>query len=257
MGLDTRFPFVRSVRWLEEVDSTNELARRMLATETLETPALIWADRQTRGRGQRSNSWWSDAGSLTATVVLDPRAIGLTLAQESKAALTVASVVVDAIKSLYLDCRPGIRWPNDIEILGRKLGGILPERVETCDGPRLLIGIGLNVRTSLENAPSEVNRMAATLTDWAEIVPSTAPIPDLLAVILERLADALAVLVRDGTDLVEVWNHLDTLTGAAVRVEVGSSVIEGVGAGIDDSGGLRIVRDGEVRIIHAGRVLRD
>ena len=84
MRLDSRFPFVRAILRFDELDSTSDLARRILEKEPLDTPALIWADRQTRGRGQRDNTWWSDEGSLTATLVLDPRAIGLTLARESK-----------------------------------------------------------------------------------------------------------------------------------------------------------------------------
>ena len=57
----------------------------------------------------------------------------------------------------------GIRWPNDLECGGRKLGGVLPELVETLDGNRLLIGVGLNVQTNFEAAPEEVRAMATSL----------------------------------------------------------------------------------------------
>ena len=60
---------------------------------------------------------------------------------------------------------PGIRWPNDVEVDGRKLGGILPERVMTPNGPRVLIGIGLNVLTRVGDAPAEVGKMAVALAD--------------------------------------------------------------------------------------------
>src|SRR5437588_200910 len=65
---ESGWSFVRSVHRFAEVDSTSDRARRMLEDGSLESPALVWADRQTRGRGQRSNGWWSDEGSLTATV---------------------------------------------------------------------------------------------------------------------------------------------------------------------------------------------
>jgi BirA family biotin operon repressor/biotin-[acetyl-CoA-carboxylase] ligase len=217
---------------------------------------LVWADRQTRGRGQRTNPWWSDAGSLTATVILDPSSLGLSIAQQSKVALAVAQAVVLAIPTRYPECRPGIRWPNDIEVGGRKLGGILPERVDSPDGPRLLIGIGLNVATRLEVAPPEVRRMAATLADWDETGPSDDRIAPLLAGILGHLEGPMVALAR-GEESARAWNRLDTLAGSTVRVEVGSELIEGVADGIDDSGGLRIIQDGRPRIIHAGRVLRD
>ena len=170
-------------------------------------------------------------------MILDPRAIGLTLVQESRVALTVATSLVGAIRASYQYCRPGIRWPNDIEVGGRKLGGILPERSESADGPRLLIGIGLNVRTRLEDAPDEVRRMAATLAEWDEKVPSSDPITSLLRGILARFRYPLASLAVDGDDQPRRWNQLDQLAGSSVRVAVGPEVIEGVADGIDRSGG--------------------
>ena len=251
------FAFVRSVVRVGEVDSTSDLAKRLIVEGDLGTPALIWADRQTRGRGQRSNLWWSDVGSLTATIVLDPSSLGLAPEQEPKVALTSAVSIIEAIGSLYPACRAGIRWPNDIEVGGRKLGGILPEKVEMPTGPRLLIGIGLNVRTRLDQAPLDVRRMAATLGDWNEVPPSADPKAEMLRAILDRLEDCLKDLANSRSALVERWNRLDTLAGSTVRVEIGAEVIEAIAAGIDDSGGLRLIHQGQSRIIHAGRVLRD
>ena len=191
------------------------------------------------------------------TLVLDPPSLGLTPKQEPSVALTVAVAVIEAIDSLYPDCRPGIRWPNDIEAGGRKLGGILPERVETHDGPRLLIGIGLNVRTRLDQAPFEVRRMAATLGEWASMTAPNEPRAELLRAILDRLGGRLRDLANARAELVREWNRLDTLTGSRVRIEISGEKIEAIAAGIDDSGGLRILQNGQPRIIHAGRVLRD
>src|SRR3954454_17924932 len=74
---EPRWPLVRYAHHFGEIDSTSDQAKRMLVDGSIEAPALVWADRQTRGRGQGSNDWWSDAGSLTATVVLDPSDLGL------------------------------------------------------------------------------------------------------------------------------------------------------------------------------------
>ena len=58
--------------------------------------------------------------------------------------------MIEALDELELGSPSlGIRWPNDLEADGRKLGGILPERLETPHGRRVLIGIGLNVQTNL------------------------------------------------------------------------------------------------------------
>jgi BirA family biotin operon repressor/biotin-[acetyl-CoA-carboxylase] ligase len=257
MPVGPNFPFVRSVLHVEQVDSTSDLAKRLVLETTLELPALIWADRQTRGRGQRSSTWWSDAGSLTATVALDPTTLGLTAEQEPRVALASAVVIVEAIAGLYPGCRAGIRWPNDVEVGGLKLGGILPERVETPSGPRLLIGIGLNVQTRLADAPPEVARMAATLADWEEPHPSADPKSELLAAILGGLPAVLRSLAENHLDLARRWARLDTLAGSIVRVEAGPEPIAAVADGIDERGGLRLRTEGGVRVIHAGRILRE
>ena len=76
--------------------------------------------------------------------------------------------VIEALDDLASgDPSIGIRWPNDLEAAGRKLGGILPERVETAAGHRILIGIGLNVWTNLTHAPHDVSAMATSLAALA------------------------------------------------------------------------------------------
>jgi BirA family biotin operon repressor/biotin-[acetyl-CoA-carboxylase] ligase len=252
-----RWPFIRSVHRFHEIDSTNDQAKRMLVEGPLETPALVWADLQTRGRGQRSNEWWSDSGSLTATVVLDPSAFGLAPDLEPIVALATATAIVDAILERYPTCPAGLRWPNDVEAEGRKLGGVLPERVETRHGPRLLIGIGLNVETRLAVAPAEIRGLAATLARWDPGPYRDEPIPGMLAAILERLGPRLRDLTTDRRRLAARWNELDTLAGTRVRVEVGPEVIEGVAEGIDDLGGLILRHEGRRSVLYAGRVLRD
>ena len=94
-------------------------------------PLAVWAKSQTRGRGRGSHRWWSDAGSLTFTLAIDPAAHGLAVEHEPKLALATAVAVIEALTSSS-SVKPsiGIRWPNDLEVDGRKLGGILPERVD-------------------------------------------------------------------------------------------------------------------------------
>src|SRR5690348_9213630 len=124
-------PFIKTRVHREVVDSTSDLARQLVVEGDVACPLLVLARRQTRGRGRGDHSWWSDPGSLTFTVALDPAAHGLRAEQEPRLALASAVAVVEAI-ALRLDPgqdRPGIRWPNDVEVANRKVAGILPERV--------------------------------------------------------------------------------------------------------------------------------
>src|SRR5262249_44928450 len=143
---DRPWPFVRTMVAVEEVDSTSDHAAELVRKGSIALPLAVWARRQTRGRGRGSHSWWSDAGSLLFTLAIDPVAHRLAVAAEPKLALTAAVAILDALHELELGGPSlGIRWPNDLEAEGRKLGGLLPERVETPKGHRILIGVGLNV----------------------------------------------------------------------------------------------------------------
>lgn len=248
-------PFVRSEHHEAEVDSTNDWARRLIVDGTLgPTPALAWADGQTRGRGQGSNTWWSDEGSLTASVVVDPEALGLAIAVRPRVALGVAAAMVDAVEELAPGTFAGIRWPNDVEVAGRKLGGVLVEGVPGPAGPLLVVGFGLNVGTRLDRAPREVRAMATSLAE-AGLTPNDRAAA--LHAILGRLGPMFEALAAGDPALVATWNRLDALRGATIRVQAGPDRFTAEAAGIDPGGGLRIVRDGRAEVLHAGRILRD
>ncbi|MBX6312761.1 MAG: biotin--[acetyl-CoA-carboxylase] ligase [Isosphaeraceae bacterium] len=250
-------PFVRTVIHREVVGSTSDLARELVQAGGVELPLLGRADRQTAGRGRGSNSWWSDEGSLLFTLALDPRAHGLRTEHEPRLALAAAVAVIEALEEAgsVPAGMLGLRWPNDIEAAGRKLGGLLPERVETDAGPRLLLGIGLNVATRLEAAPEPIRRMAtsvAALAGRSEIEATM-----LLGPILARLEGVISRLARDDPGLVAQWNALDTLAGGPVRVDLGGRLITGLGQGIDPRGGLILATEGGLLHLYGGRVLRE
>lgn len=250
--------FIRTIVEREEADSTSDLARALLEGGGVELPLLVRAGRQTAGRGRGSHAWWSDEGSLTITIGLDPSRFGLRPEHEPRLALASAMALVDAVTPLVRKgAGPGVRWPNDVEAGGRKLAGVLPERIDTAAGSRLLIGIGLNVSTRLEHAPEAVRRMATTIN---ALRPSGAPSlgpSDLLGPLLDRFASALSALARDDDALAEQWSSLDTLFGRRVRVDLGRRIIVGTGRGIDRQGGLRLETEAGTITLLGGRVLRD
>jgi BirA family biotin operon repressor/biotin-[acetyl-CoA-carboxylase] ligase len=251
-------PFARTVLRRPVVDSTNDLARSMLLQGLDELPFLIWADRQTLGRGRGDNQWWSDEGSLTFTLALDPAAHGLRIDQEPRLALMTAVAVIEAIGALGLtDQGMGIRWPNDIEVRGRKLGGILPERVETGRGHRILIGIGLNVLTNVEAAPPDVQQMATSLSALQPQPLAPSFLPGFLAAILAQFERALYRMAADDPELAQQWDRLNLLHDQVVRVAVGPRVITGKVHEIDAQGALCVHDGQQMHRLFGGQVLRD
>jgi len=251
-------PFAARTIELEEVTSTNDVARELVLRAAVDLPLAVRASRQTRGRGRGSNSWWSDEGSLAVTLALDPAAHGLSPAHEPRLALAVAVAVVDSVLALGPVRAPlGVRWPNDVEAAGRKLCGILPERVETPSGVRLLVGIGVNVRTRLDEAPADLRRMATSL---AETLGEGTDVPEpgrFLGILLEHVGATLPRLVRDDPDLAGRWAGLDTLLHRSVRVNLGGRLVSGVGRGIDHEGALILDAGGETLRLFGGQVIRE
>ena len=252
------WPFVRELLVFDEVASTSDMARLILREGAHELPLAVWAQRQTSGRGRGENQWWSDEGSLTFTIALAPENHGLLVHQEPRLALMTAVAVIEAIGTLGLPAQGiGIRWPNDIEVGGRKLGGILPERVEIDKGHRLLLGVGLNVLTRVDLAPPAVGRMATSLCALAPQTLEPSILPRLLAAILARFEFNLSRLVEDDLDLAQEWDRLNLLRDQAVRVALGSRIVAGTVFAIDPQGALCLHDGVQEHRLFGGQVLRD
>ena len=164
------------IECLESVDSTNSLAKRMIANGKDENePMLITADRQTAGRGRQGKSFYSPAGTgIYMSLVPHPNAD----LQNAVTATTAASVAVCKAIERLTDIKPKIKWVNDVYVNGQKICGILTEAVSDFESgtvTSVIIGIGINISTSdfpsdIENAGclnSDVNRneLAAAVAD--------------------------------------------------------------------------------------------
>ncbi|NLK01318.1 MAG: biotin--[acetyl-CoA-carboxylase] ligase, partial [Clostridia bacterium] len=138
-GLDTK-RLGKSLRHFHVLDSTNEYAR-VLAEEGAKEGTVVIAEQQKKGRGRMDRPWFSPRGGIWFSVIFRPpfrphRAPGITLV--STAAVTNALSIITGLEPL-------IKWPNDIYIEGRKVGGILTEMRAEMDRIHYIIqGIGIN-----------------------------------------------------------------------------------------------------------------
>lgn len=130
---------------LKEIDSTNNYLKDLLSNcEPLQEGTVIMADTQFAGRGQRGNVWLSEAGkNLTISILLKPAFLAASEQFELNKVISLG--VTDCLtKLLGEDCK--VKWPNDIYVRDKKIGGILIEN--TLKGALLkdsVVGIGLNV----------------------------------------------------------------------------------------------------------------
>jgi len=107
---------------------------------------------QTAGRGRLDRGWEAPAGSgLILSVLLRPTDVDD--ARWTWIPLLTGVAVAKAVSEVAPDLDVRLKWPNDVEVGGRKLAGILVERVETPDGPAAVVGIGLNVAMTPDQLP--------------------------------------------------------------------------------------------------------
>jgi len=220
------------IYWVKSCPSTNDIARE-LASQGESEGAVVIAEEQTEGRGTKGRPWFSARKmGFYLSVVLRPQRADLSLLP-----LAAGIAVSDAVHSLT-GFRICLRWPNDLIFGNKKMGGILCE--SSFLGNRLgyvILGIGLNIKHSIEDFPDDFRGKATSLR-----------------MILERDVDEMALLK-------ELWESLDcwynlflggeesriTRTfemysfvpvGSEVTAETERGVFSGIFRGVDPKGSL-------------------
>jgi BirA family biotin operon repressor/biotin-[acetyl-CoA-carboxylase] ligase len=163
--------------------------------------------------------------------------------------ILVGLAAVRALERLCPALRPGIKWPNDIEVEGRKLGGILCEGTSTGTGA-IVVGVGLNLRQGIEDFDPGLKERAASMEmAGCRDVRRSRVAGELLAAARSLMSPPPAVL--DERLRQEVRNR-DTLIGRTVQADVG---LTGTAVGIAADGALLVEVDGRVEEIRAGGVV--
>jgi BirA family biotin operon repressor/biotin-[acetyl-CoA-carboxylase] ligase len=242
------WPAGHALRHFEEIDSTNEEARR-LAAAGVQGPLWIAADRQTRGRGRRGREWHSLAGNLYATLLLNPASRIAQCAQLSfVAALSAGDCVARFVPSA---ASVKLKWPNDVLVDGRKIAGILLEASGKDAGAPdwLATGFGVN----LVWYPSDAEFPATSLL--ALNVHPPAP-RDALTCLAGFWSGWYNTWETSGfAPIRDAWLARAAGLGQRIRARLPDEEATGVFEGIDETGAL-ILREhpGRVRTIAAGDV---
>ena len=222
-----------SVEVLPAIDSTNsELMRRARAGDR--SPTLLVALEQSAGRGRRGKQWQSRPGaSLTFS-------LGLSLQPADWSGLSLA-VGVSLAESLHPEVK--LKWPNDLWLQGRKLGGILVEVAVSGERRQAVIGVGLNVELPGPlPAPVPADEAAVALPPvppaaLQELLPGR-DAGDWLATVVPVLARDLRDFEQQGfAAFAARFAARDALAGLELRLSDGQ---QGVGAGVGPDGALRL-----------------
>ena len=150
----------REIIVLEQTSSTSDAILQIPPADSKEG-VVVFAEHQTAGRGQRGNRWESAAGKgLWFSVLLRPR---IDLASSPQLTAWAAEAISGVIENEF-SLTPTIKLPNDVQIDGRKVAGVLVEMRAQKNAPHLAIaGIGVNVNQSREDFPTELQSRAISL----------------------------------------------------------------------------------------------
>lgn len=227
---------------LSAVASTNSYLKDLLSkSEPLPEGTVIMADEQFAGRGQISNSWHSQAGkNLTFSILLNPGAQAPEKQFELNKVISLG--VYDALKPLLGESLK-IKWPNDILVANRKIGGILIENI--IQGQRwkhAVIGIGLNVNQT--EFPAELNLATSIKNILHTDCDLNQPLADICKAVevryLQLKAGKLALLHQD---YLKALYKLEEYSTFLVDGELKTGKI----TGISPIGLLQIELDGQVK----------
>jgi BirA family transcriptional regulator, biotin operon repressor / biotin---[acetyl-CoA-carboxylase] ligase len=150
----------REIVVLEQTGSTND-AILQIAHENSKEGLVVFAEHQTAGRGQRGNRWESPAGKgLWFSILLRPK---IALLNSPQLTAWAAEAISDAIRNEF-SLTPTVKFPNDVQIDGRKVAGVLVEmRAQEKAAHFAIAGIGVNVNQSREDFPEALQNTATSL----------------------------------------------------------------------------------------------
>jgi BirA family biotin operon repressor/biotin-[acetyl-CoA-carboxylase] ligase len=217
---------------VNEVDSTNELAKS-------------YVENHPPGR-----SWHSPPGAgIYLSVLLKP---DIEVIQLSPMTLMTGVAVANAVNS-FQPLSVDLKWPNDILLNGKKLGGILCELVPFKEKFWVVLGIGVNVNHEADHFPLELSEIATSLYlqngkyfDRTQLVIS----------ILKNLNHRYLSFLSEGIQpIIEDWTDLTKMIGKPVQMTQGGQSIEGVALGLDDQGSIILeLQNGELKTFNSGEV---
>lgn len=241
---------VQQLSVVQETESTQTDA--LAAPIPVQGCAIFLADRQTAGSGRRGRSWVSPPSANLYMSV--SRRFSGTPSALSGLSLAVGIALAEAINGagFCAASHVGVKWPNDLVVAQRKLGGVLIGLRSGADaGTDAVIGIGINVRMP----PDAAALIDQPWCDLSQIGGESISRNALAAALLDGLLPALEEFDCRGLSAFgSRWQVLDSIVGKSVCILDGSRTHEGIALGITDAGALRLGIGGQERAFHGGEV---
>lgn len=246
----------KNIIFLKETESTNDAAESLAHRGGAEGTVII-ADSQLSGRGRMGRKWSSPAGKgIWMSLILRP---SIPPAQTPLITLAASLAVARALRKVANIC-PGIKWPNDIILDGKKVCGILTEmNTEINRVNYIVLGIGINIGQKLSDFEEEIKDKAISLTmylqrnsrNFENVMRS-----DIIKAVIEELEELyISLLDGDGASIVEGWKKYSITIGRRISISSGDSRCAGKAVDIAPDGSLVVeCEDGTIKTVSSGEI---
>jgi BirA family biotin operon repressor/biotin-[acetyl-CoA-carboxylase] ligase len=237
----------RELLFFETVNSTNTKALEL--AEKAPEGTVVLADSQNRGRGRLGRTWISPSGvNIYMSIILKPQ-----IRAKDSTLITIMSAVAcaTALKNLT-GMRITTKWPNDLMINNKKVGGILTElKSQKQTITSAIVGIGINVNTDVREFPEEVKQRATSLQNEAGVSYQREPIVAELLNEMDRWYNTLIKLKKE--TILRAWENLTSTIGREVMIVTPHETLTGTAESLDNEGMLILrLPSGESKRINSG-----
>ena len=230
----------RRIELFDCLPSTNREAAQFAQAE-VEHGTVVVADSQTAGRGRLSRTWFSPPGanlycSIILRVMRPPERLTEWLSWLPLISALAAAEAIEQVSSIHVS----VKWPNDLLISERKVGGILCESgTGSRSDPFQIIGIGINVNVDHEDWPADLLDSATSIWQERKIVVDRNRLLAQLLIELEQCVDELAI---HGTDRIALaYSQRCSTIGHTIQATLATgAVLIGLAEGIGQDGSLRV-----------------
>lgn len=232
------------ISYLQSCQSTNVECMRMA-----QHGSVVIAEKQTAGRGRRGRLWISpDSENIYCSIGLDKSMPAEFLGMISLQVGLSITQVLNAGGYTGVS----LKWPNDILLQGKKLGGVLIEtRVKAVDEFYLVIGFGLNINLP----PLHQQHIDRPVISLHQVFPQPISRQQLLPQLVSHIYTSVSALDRNAMPaLIEEFTHLDCFMGRQVEVLNGEHKITGIYSGLEENGQIKIKTEQGMQVFSAAEI---
>jgi len=239
----------RTIHFFRQVTSTNDIAKELAAKGAREGTVIV-AETQTHGRGRLGREWTSPKGGIYLSLILRPK---VSLKDASKLTLTTSVAAARTIQKLY-HLKAQIKWPNDVQLDGKKVCGILTEAVTRGKTAYfVVVGIGVNANVDLTTLPPSLRGSSTSLKRELQREIER---EEFLSALLNEVERYYNAFTRGKfSSVLKEWRSLCSHLDSQVKVTSFDETFEGQAVDVDENGALLVkLKDGTTQRVVSGDV---